>query len=696
MTLPRLSLAAALVAAVAMPSTALAKDVPGALGKADSGLLALAGAAAPGPGLAPNAKAAPPADATVTKRGRVLVSVTTSQPAADAIPALRQAGLDVTAATDLAPLPTVEGWLDPAATEQIATLDVVRSIRLVLPGGVDRATATAAGTDAGSVTSEGDAAHHGPQARAEFGVSGEGVRVGVISDSMDADGGLAAAQAAGDLPPDVGILADDPSGSDEGRAMAEIIYDTAPGLDEILFQTGTARTGAVGKAQAILNLAAHGADVIADDIYYIDEPMFQDGTIAQAVDLARTTGVTYFASAGNRARQSWEGTFADGGGGFNDFGGADTTQTVTTLAPGAGMLVSLQWDEAWGRAETDIDIALVDVATNTVLAVAASDNVASGLPSEVVSWGNGTSDPVTVGLQIQRYSGTRTPFMKYIAAGAIAGRRIAEHATDSDAINPDAASATGSIAVAAVDWAQPGLNVPEPFSSRGLKTRLFDAGGNRLATPEVRQKPQVAGADGVTTSVPGFAPFYGTSAATPSVAGVATLLRSYRPDFTPGEMGAAITNPANAIACLTADPSADCGSGFILADRLLASAGPTPAPPPPAPVVIPVPVPQPATTPLPTAGGPGATDTATPVTPTRPLRCARVPDLRRYTLGQALRVLDRDGCATARVTVRKHVRGKRTKHRRLRIVAQRPEAGTPIAGDEKIVLRQGWTRHGHR
>ena len=40
------------------------------------------------------------------------------------------------------------------------------------------------GTDTGSVLSQGDAAHHGPQARA-LGTTGAGVKVGVISDSIN-------------------------------------------------------------------------------------------------------------------------------------------------------------------------------------------------------------------------------------------------------------------------------------------------------------------------------------------------------------------------------------------------------------------------------------------------------------------------------------------------------------------------------
>ena len=88
--------------------------------------------------------------------------------------------------------------------------------------------------------------------------------------------------------------------------MAEIIFDTAPGIRHMLFTTGTG--GAATRAAGIDNLVTAGAKVIADDTFQITEPFFQDGIVAQAVDRAKAAGVTYLVSAGNRARQSWEGT----------------------------------------------------------------------------------------------------------------------------------------------------------------------------------------------------------------------------------------------------------------------------------------------------------------------------------------------------------------------------------------------------
>jgi subtilisin-like proprotein convertase family protein len=63
-------------------------------------------------------------------------------------------------------------------------------------------------------------------------------------------------------------------------------------------------------------------------------------------------------------------------------------------------------------------------------------------------------------------------------------------------------------------------------------------GGNRPTATII--KPDVASMDGVSTSVPGFAPFYGTSAAAPQCAGVAAQLIGLYPSITSAAAQAAI------------------------------------------------------------------------------------------------------------------------------------------------------------
>lgn len=180
---------------------------------------------------------------------------------------------------------------------------------------------------------------------------------------------------------------------------------------------------------------------------------------------------------------------------------------------------------------------------------------------------------MNVGIGIRRVAGTRSPFMKYIVGGTPTFT-IAEHnVPTAGAIDPDASSALGALTIGAVDHADPGFNTVESFSSRGPAFRLFDVAGNRLPAMEVRAKPDLAGADGVATSVPGFAEFFGTSAGAPSVAAVAALVRSADSSL-PVEGVAAILKAANPIDCTSAAglPDLDCGFGLPMADAAVTQA----------------------------------------------------------------------------------------------------------------------------
>ena len=83
---------------------------------------------------------------------------------------------------------------------------------------------------------------------------------------------------------------------DEGRAMMQIVHDVAPGAHLAFY---TAVNSEADMANGIKALAAAGARVIADDVTYFDEPFFQDGLLAQAVDSVNAAGVAYFSAAGN-------------------------------------------------------------------------------------------------------------------------------------------------------------------------------------------------------------------------------------------------------------------------------------------------------------------------------------------------------------------------------------------------------------
>ena len=161
------------------------------------------------------------------------------------------------------------------------------------------APVTAAACPSGEIVSEGDQQLEAAEARTKFSVDGSGVKVGILSDSFDQrrNGGRDQRRRqdveSGDLPgtgdpggdttrvdagrrprPDAG------EDSDEGRAMAQIVHDLAPGA-EIAF--ASAFNGEIAFANNIGDLAAAGAEVIVDDVFYPEEPFFQDGPVAVAV-----------------------------------------------------------------------------------------------------------------------------------------------------------------------------------------------------------------------------------------------------------------------------------------------------------------------------------------------------------------------------------------------------------------------------
>ena len=225
--------------------------------------------------------------------------------------------------------------------------------------------------------SQGDVSLRANVARTRFAVNGAGITVGVMSDSFACNppafqpGAPTSSKdqdvSNDELPSSVTILKDGacPDGSDEGRAMAQLIHDVAP-ASPIAFHT--AFESELDFAEGIIRLRDAGADVIVDDVRYFAEPFFSDGMVAQAVDIvaANGNGVPYFSSAGNAAREAYDSTYRpvdvltnagsnlNGGAAvlrrFHDFDPGPGIQVlqpvVVTPDGGAGLIIfSFQWDQ---------------------------------------------------------------------------------------------------------------------------------------------------------------------------------------------------------------------------------------------------------------------------------------------------------------------------------------------------------------
>ena len=235
---------------------------------------------------------------------RVLAEVRFESGAAAAAEDLRAAGAKV---VDISPrYQTVTVAAKPDELTAIGEVPRVGGVTEVLAPIV-----RAVGCPSGATVSEGDSQLNAAGARSSFALDGSGVTVGILSDSFDRaataiSGGPIATHAHedvldGDLPgtgnpcgnaAPVGVLDDSAGeGADEGRAMAQIVHDLAPGAN---IDFATAFTGELGFASNIRRLAAAGAQVIADDVGYFEEPFFQDGPIATAVNEVTAAGVSYF------------------------------------------------------------------------------------------------------------------------------------------------------------------------------------------------------------------------------------------------------------------------------------------------------------------------------------------------------------------------------------------------------------------
>jgi len=452
----------------------------------------------------------------------------------------------------------VSGYLPIESIPEAARLTTLRSAQVAV-----------AQVRVGATTTQGDVAIQANSARNNTGATGSGITVGVLSDSYDMNVDAATSAIddiqSGDLPPSDRIaVLEDAGGSDEGRAMMQIIHDVAPGAD-LAFQTALGGQG--NFAQGIRDLAAAGADVIVDDIFYLTEPIFQDGIIAQAVDEVVADGFSYFSAAGNSADESYASAFTaaaetgPGGGTLHDFGGGDTRQQIT-IPEGDSVSISFQWVDPYASAggegaRSDLDIYLLDQNGNEVASSIFDNN---GSPSreasdpiellqyknegEVDADGDGTPDE-TFDLVIEIVDGPEPERIKYIFFPGDADPddgatvRIDEYLTGSPTIFGHS-NAAGAGTTGAVFWfATPAFSdeftnpfAVNPFSSVGGTPIYFRPDGTALVTPEVRQKPDVVGPDGGNNTFFGqqlndgdnFPNFFGTSAAAPHVAAVAALI----------------------------------------------------------------------------------------------------------------------------------------------------------------------------
>ena len=525
--------------------------------------------------------------------GRVVVNIQLNgeRPIAEIQAQLAGLGVEIIAADPHWRSGIISGWLPLSQAVAAATLPGVRSVVLA-PRPIRRLGAVTAG----SSVVERSAEVNTPGTVTPQGILGRGISIGLVSNSYDTAPGIpraGAGVASGDLPgpgnpngytQPVFVLKDDTATGvdDEGRGMAEIVHDIAPAAKMSFSAAGPTQ---VTMAASIRNLRTSPqtlCDIIVDDIGFADEPFFSDGIIAQAVDDVATSNslpgkkVAYFSAAGNSGNRGYQadaniisvGTGLNNrgnlnfsqvpsslyAGGFHNFSADGTAVIGMTVRTGAdAALLVLQWDDPFdtGGVTTNYNLLVFNESGSYLGTISGRDNnFATSQPIEFSDLNPETTYQLVISL-----ASTSPPIARHLRMISFAGADVSgDYLRDDTFVLHGHAAAANANAVAAYvynnvpyevsDYNSGKANPPpgpyepaiEGFNSRGGSIPFyFNAQGQRLASPETRQKPDFAAADGVDTSFfpadpesdfdnNGYPNFFGTSAAAPNAAAFAALL----------------------------------------------------------------------------------------------------------------------------------------------------------------------------
>jgi hypothetical protein len=450
-------------------------------------------------------------------------------------------------------------------------------------------------TNAVRFDEEGIVGHKADKAQELFRVDGTGIKVGILSDSID-DGknALETAYREGAIKREsLHVIPGQDGGeaSGEGLAMAEIVHAMAPGAS-IYFATSLG-----GPAQMAANIRAlqeAGCVIILDDYTYNNESPFQDGPIARAVTYVTEKGVLYFSDARNSGSKkhntsgTWEGDFADGGpapgavGGeaaqLHAFAPGNTTNEVVRVDRSPRhQRVDLFWADPLGRSSNQYNLYVVD-AEGHVVEQSTSSQTGMQDPYQSV-------DKLSVGQKvIITKSAGAAPLFIHLDTG----RSTVSIGTDGNVRGHNVSVARNAFSVAAIEASTPpepfrtGINSPvEVFSSDGPRRMFFNPDGAPMtpgnfssAGGRLYEKPDITAADGITTSLPrggGLNPFHGTSAAAPHAGAIAALVLSYDRTLKPDDVRDIMIKTARPIDG-GEDHNYNAGKGLVMAFEALRAA----------------------------------------------------------------------------------------------------------------------------
>ncbi len=378
-----------------------------------------------------------------------------------------------------------------------------------------------------------------------------------------------------------------------GNATLEIAYDVAPGATFLAYDTVTVgdwRNAILDAAH--LNSTGHTLGAVKANV--ISESLAApldgkgDGTalagsIAEAAGFAKSVGVLVVNAAGNERENHWGGAYklSTLGSGYHTWNGSNTVlnpfgpDTTHVYCYGAGTEIDVQmyWNNWVTPGPThDYDLYLFQLPGTppTSPPVAQSNNLQNGgigqTPQEFIQFttsaGSTSGCPTNTAayaIAVVRVSSTATDNLQVFAStsgGGALAFNVPARSLDFPADSPNVLS------VAAIDVKNATTNPQEPFSSQGP---VLAAGGGLPTNPnpltDTNLKPDLASFDDVTTvSIPTF---FGTSASTPHVAGMAALfMQKFGVQTTSANLIANIITPLRTIASTGANDLGTVGKDY--------------------------------------------------------------------------------------------------------------------------------------
>ena len=411
--------------------------------------------------------------------------------------------------------------------------------------------------DSSLVAGQGPEAH-GSVAWNDVGLTGEGIKVGIIDTGFVDFGSLMGTELPATVEArcyvDVGVSTEDPldceSDDNHGTIVSESVMDIAPEVSLYI-----ANPLSKGDLQEVVDwMVSEGVSVINHSVgWTFDGP--GDGASPysnsplNAVDRAVDGGILWVNAAGNTAQDTWFGGYSDSDGdGLIEWDGSDEFNTIRPGGGACNVTAQLRWEDEWGGATRDFDLLVLDSSGEVV---GASEDSQSGGPEDVPfeelfgEIGDGYS------VAVVHRSGSVPEWLQLTVWSDVTGNALEHYTLYGSITNPAESDNPGMLAVGAAPWYD--LHTIEDYSSRG-------------PTPDGREKPDIVGATcGETALMPldeDDRGFCGTSQAAPHISGMAALVLQRFPTFTPEEI--ADYMKGNSEQREAPDPNNTWGFGFFV------------------------------------------------------------------------------------------------------------------------------------